>query len=534
MLLSIGMIVKNEEKYLDRCLSAINPILDALDSELIIADTGSSDRTVEIAKRYTDNVYSFEWINDFAAARNSTLERASGEWYMFLDADEIFTSCDEIIGFFSSGEYRQFNSATYIIRSLYSSGESSDFDAHRLTKKTENTAFTGIVHEQLNTFGEPIKRLNDVAEHFGYLNDDDSNQKKFERNSELLLKKLRSQDDPDPIIYLQLYECFYLHDREKALNYLEQGIAVCEKKENPTLIALYCHKAHVLFFDERFDEVLKVCDKYFEMSSRIRSGRLSTDAEMLAFKASSYSSLKKYDDAVKAYARFFDVYKDMENGSLHTKDADLLVYYLASEANLSVTVYEFLNACLALSETHCAADVLDGLRLDDKSFPSGHSKAIAGIMLRLMDSCTDIENAEILFKKFAELGMQFVGAGEPEKNGLPEDIKAAACAADIIAFRVNKQYKDCFAAMKNTVSLYPRTAHIIGIYQKVVLEEYEESSGSGGMTELQKLAVSIKNNIRHYIALGNNDAARKTLEQYRQIMPSDPEIVTLLSVLDSK
>ena len=54
------------------------------------------------------------------------------------------------------------------------------------------------------------------------------------------------------------------------------------------------------------------------------------------------------------------------------------------------------------------------------------------------------------------------------------------------------------------------------------------------MTELQKLAVSIKNNIRHYIALGNNDAARKTLEQYRQIMPSDPEIVTLLSVLDSK
>ena len=290
----------------------------------------------------------------------------------------------------------------------------------------------------------------------------------------------------------------------------------------------------MLFFDERFDEVLKVCDKYFEMSSRIRSGRLSTDAEMLAFKASSYSSLKKYDDAVKAYARFFDVYKDMENGSLHTKDADLLVYYLASEANLSVTVYEFLNACLALSETLCAADVLDGLRLDDKSFPSGHSKAIAGIMLRLMDSCTDIENAEILFKKFAELGMQFVGAGEPEKNGLPEDIKAAACAADIIAFRVNKQYKDCFAAMKNTVSLYPRTAHIIGIYQKVVLEEYEESSGSGGMTELQKLAVSIKNNIRHYIALGNNDAARKTLEQYRQIMPSDPEIVTLLSVLDSK
>ena len=50
MLLSIGMIVKNEEKFLDRCLAAIKPILDNIDSELIIADTGSTDNTVEIAQ----------------------------------------------------------------------------------------------------------------------------------------------------------------------------------------------------------------------------------------------------------------------------------------------------------------------------------------------------------------------------------------------------------------------------------------------------------------------------------------------------
>ena len=107
MQLSIGMIVKNEEKYLDRCLAAIKPILDSIDSELIIADTGSTDSTVEIAKKYTDNVFHFEWINDFAAARNSTLDRAKGEWYMFLDADEIFKSCNDIIHFFKSGEYKK-------------------------------------------------------------------------------------------------------------------------------------------------------------------------------------------------------------------------------------------------------------------------------------------------------------------------------------------------------------------------------------------------------------------------------------------
>ena len=116
MLLTIGMIVKNEEKYLEQCLSGLKPILDNVDSELIIADTGSTDRTVEIAKQFTDNVFFFEWINDFAAARNSTLEKARGEWYMFVDGDEVFQSCDEIIKFFNSGEYKKYNSASFMGR----------------------------------------------------------------------------------------------------------------------------------------------------------------------------------------------------------------------------------------------------------------------------------------------------------------------------------------------------------------------------------------------------------------------------------
>ena len=89
MLLSIGMIVKNEHAHLRKCLEGVKQILDAVDSELIIADTGSEDDTVEIAKDFTDNVFHFEWCNDYAAARNSTLEKAKGEWFMFIDGDEV-------------------------------------------------------------------------------------------------------------------------------------------------------------------------------------------------------------------------------------------------------------------------------------------------------------------------------------------------------------------------------------------------------------------------------------------------------------
>ena len=119
MKLTIGMIVKNEEKMLDKCLSQIKPILDNVDSELIITDTGSTDGTVKIAERFTDNILHFDWIGDFAAARNHGLKKAKGEWFMFLDADEVFVSCDGIIDFFNSGEYLKYNSASYIIRNLY-------------------------------------------------------------------------------------------------------------------------------------------------------------------------------------------------------------------------------------------------------------------------------------------------------------------------------------------------------------------------------------------------------------------------------
>jgi len=83
-LISLCMIVKNEEEFLDRCLLSVHKWVD----EIIIVDTGSTDRTKEIALSFTDTVYDFQWINDFAAARNEALKHATGQWILNLDADE--------------------------------------------------------------------------------------------------------------------------------------------------------------------------------------------------------------------------------------------------------------------------------------------------------------------------------------------------------------------------------------------------------------------------------------------------------------
>ena len=85
MTISLCMIVKNEEAVLARCLDGISPAVD----EIIIVDTGSTDETKAIAQKYTKHIYDFEWINDFAAARNFAFSKATMDYQMWLDADDV-------------------------------------------------------------------------------------------------------------------------------------------------------------------------------------------------------------------------------------------------------------------------------------------------------------------------------------------------------------------------------------------------------------------------------------------------------------
>jgi tetratricopeptide (TPR) repeat protein len=85
--LSLCMIVKNEEASLPQALSSVKEVVD----EMIILDTGSTDRTAEIAKEFGASVYHFEWCNDFSAARNEALKYVQGQWVLVLDADEVLT-----------------------------------------------------------------------------------------------------------------------------------------------------------------------------------------------------------------------------------------------------------------------------------------------------------------------------------------------------------------------------------------------------------------------------------------------------------
>lgn len=88
--ISLCMIVKNEEEHLEQCLSSVKSIVD----EIIIVDTGSTDKTKEIAKKFNAIMIEHKWNNDFSEARNVSLKHATGDWILMLDADEVIAEKD--------------------------------------------------------------------------------------------------------------------------------------------------------------------------------------------------------------------------------------------------------------------------------------------------------------------------------------------------------------------------------------------------------------------------------------------------------
>ena len=348
MILTIGMIVKNEEKYLEKCLTAIQPIRDSVDCELIITDTGSTDRTVEIAERFADKVIRFEWCNDFSAARNTTVKAARGEWYMFLDADDIFRSCDGIIGFFNSGEYKEYNAASYTSHNLtIDENVSVDYRAPRLVKLRPETRFVGVVHEALNTYGFPVKNIYDVADHYGYIyENEEQRQAKNKRNIDLLLIKLESDQNADPIIYLQLFQSYMGMDRDKAFEYIDKGIDICRRRKYYVLSALLCTKAFAYYTEDNFSAALNVCEEYFGADKSIRPGALSLDIEVYAIKASALYKLERYGEAVKVYDQFFDTFYAVKKGKINTAEIYATQLYLATDSNYMKLACDFLTCCI--------------------------------------------------------------------------------------------------------------------------------------------------------------------------------------------
>lgn len=263
--LSIGMIVKNEEENLERCLIALLPLMKAVPSELIIADTGSADRTVEIAQAYTEKVCFFDWCDDFAKAKNYVLEKAEGEWFLNIDADEWFEKVDLIIDFLNSSEEAHYNDACFIIRNFGSYSRSSDYTEEyikRLFRILPGRRFEGIVHEHVKDAGK-LKYIDEHIYHYGYVQDRGSLQKKNKRNLPLLMKELEKEPDNLLMLYQLAQEYLSLDDKDK----IEDTCSKIINKYGSDINNYYVIKArwmvnHVHMLRGDYESIKKFTDDY--------------------------------------------------------------------------------------------------------------------------------------------------------------------------------------------------------------------------------------------------------------------------------
>ncbi|MDL2301439.1 glycosyltransferase family 2 protein [Lachnospiraceae bacterium OttesenSCG-928-D06] len=147
--ISLCMIVKNEEAVLARCLDSVADLMD----EIIIVDTGSSDRTKDIAKKYTDKIYDFQWIDDFSAARNFAFEKAQMEYIYSADADEVVDSLNrELFSQLKENLLSEIDIVQMKYGNQLSHGTVYNYDEElrpKLFKRLRNFVWQEAIHEQV-------------------------------------------------------------------------------------------------------------------------------------------------------------------------------------------------------------------------------------------------------------------------------------------------------------------------------------------------------------------------------------------------
>lgn len=359
-IISICMIVRDEEKNLHRCLSSLMPLLDSI-AELIIVDTGSTDKTVKIAREYTQNVYFYKWQGSFSDARNYSLSLAEGEYIFLLDADEEIEEFEIniILNHFKQPSYKSYNTYTLKIKNYTDVllKEYAIITQPRIFKNDLHFYYSGKVHNQ-PVFQLPALHLSAYITHYGYIMTEDIKDKKFQRTANML--KLELQKSPKNIYYrFQLSTSYAMHgDLSEALdqaeiymrsireenilndNYLmhynnavilyissgqlDEASNICNDalKINPDFIDFIYYKAQICYESYDYEDALQYTNKYLELIDSFMNIDISNDGrysfytlglknDVIKIQILCHYMMGNYDEVINIINSFKDAsYKD--------------------------------------------------------------------------------------------------------------------------------------------------------------------------------------------------------------------------------
>lgn len=285
---SVCIIAKNEEAHIEECCKRLQPY----GFEIVLVDTGSKDRTVELARRYTDRIFSFDWCDDFSAAKNYALSKASHDWILSLDCDEYIETIDTK-ALLKCMERHPASAGRILIRNRFTENGQTAFEQVRVSRFVNRRYyhFEGAVHEQLvpragekisdtdtartDTTGasaaRPLKYVYPAPVtvlHVGYDGSEEEMLEKSRRNITLLEKELQEQG-ADPYLYFQLGQSYRrLHDYEKAAQYFDSGLAMDVDPTLDYVQTMVESYGYTLLDLKRNQDALNLLGVYEEFSGR--------------------------------------------------------------------------------------------------------------------------------------------------------------------------------------------------------------------------------------------------------------------------
>ncbi len=255
--LTISLLASKQIHAVRKCLDSLIPILMGIPSELIVVDTSKNEKVRELALQYTSQIIPFHWCNDFSKARNAGLQKAHGEWFLFIDDDEWFEDPSEIIEFFSSGEYLQYNSGRYIVRNYMDWMGTNYVDArlNRMVCITPETQFKNPIHEYLRPFAEPIKMFSSYVHHYGYAGK--VQKTKTDRNVPLLKKELKEHKSTAHNYTQLTQEYISTHEFKKAEKYARKCLEL--NITYPDLEVSWCvaYLPYIIYSQEEYQRAWK-------------------------------------------------------------------------------------------------------------------------------------------------------------------------------------------------------------------------------------------------------------------------------------
>ncbi|WP_218140857.1 glycosyltransferase family 2 protein [Selenomonas ruminantium] len=299
--------MKNEEKTLPRSIESLQGNFD----ELIVVDTGSTDKTVEVAKKYGASVYDYVWQGDFSAARNYALANAQGDWILFFDADEYYESGGSVRAYL---EYLQHSGTDIdaVIINLYNldSPQLPAMKVIRMFRNHPSIRYAGAVHEQIVRQDGHLHTL--LAEQFKFMHTGyaiEAMPIKLRRNLDLIEADIARNGERDSYYYY-LAEChFGLQHYPQALEYIAKALESPVKY--PYELANYYH---ILL------ESMRQCNYPAKEMEKICNIAISLFPDMPEFYGEQgmiVSSMGRLEEALKLFSKCIACYHSPQRQNNH-------------------------------------------------------------------------------------------------------------------------------------------------------------------------------------------------------------------------